>query len=88
MKAFDVEIPELEVSFTVGAADSLANAAAEAGVEIPVGCKDGKCGSCVVRAVEGEVEHRDEVLTPEARAQGWMCACVSRARGERLVLEL
>jgi len=88
MTAFQVEIPDLEVTFTVAADQSVAGAAADAGVEIPVGCQDGKCGSCVVRAVEGEVEHRDAVLTPEARAQGWMCACVSRARGERLVLEL
>ena len=88
MRPFEVEIPELEVNFTVAADQSLTVAAELAGVEIPVGCCDGKCGSCVVRAIEGEVEHRDGVLTPEKRAQGWLCACVSRALGERLILEL
>lgn len=88
MHTYTVEIPEDGVSFTVAPGQSIAAVAAEHGVEILTGCEDGQCGTCVVKVLEGEVEHRDRVLTEEKRAQGWMCACVSRARGEKLVLQI
>jgi ferredoxin len=87
-KEFIVEIPESEVTFWVPSGHSIAEMANSNGVEILTGCEDGKCGTCVVKVIEGEVEHRDSVLTEEKRAQGWMCACVSRARGDKLVLEI
>ena len=87
-KAFQVEIPESEAIFQVPPGRSIAVMAAENGVEILTGCQDGKCGTCVVKVLEGEVDHRDSILSDEKRAQGWMCACVSRARGDKLVLEI
>ncbi|OIK29418.1 PDR/VanB family oxidoreductase [Streptomyces malaysiense] len=50
-------------------------------------CEQGFCGTCRQRVLEGEVEHRDELLTDAERADS-MLICVSRARGERLVLDL
>ena len=85
---FEVEVPESEVTFSVPPGRSIAEVAAQHGVEILTGCEDGKCGTCVVKVLAGEVEHRDSILTDEKRSQGWMCACVSRARGEKLVLEI
>lgn len=87
-RPFVVSIPESELEFRVSPEQSLVEAAAQHGVEILTACTDGKCGTCVVKVLEGEPEHRDTMLTPEKRAQGWMCACVSRARSDRLVLEL
>ena len=86
--SFQVEIPDDQLEFEVEAGQTLAEAAAAQGVEILTGCSDGQCGTCVVKVLEGEVDHRDRVLTPEKRAEGWMCACVSRARGSRLVIEV
>jgi hypothetical protein len=38
--------------------------------------------------LEGEVEHRDSVLTPAEQESGkTMMICVSRARTDRLVLD-
>jgi hypothetical protein len=37
--------------------------------------------------VEGEVDHRDELLT-DAERDDSMLICVSRARGERIVLDM
>lgn len=87
-RPFQVSIPESDLEFCVEANQSLVEAALEHGVEILTACTDGKCGTCVVKVVEGEPDHRDKLLTPEKRAQGWMCACVSRCRGERLVIEV
>jgi len=47
----------------------------------PYSCTEGECGSCEVRVLEGEIDHRDEVLSDEERAEnGSMMICVSRAR--------
>lgn len=52
-------------------------------------CKRGECGVCAVPVLEGEIEHRDAVLSPAERAAGTcMQICVSRAKGARLVLDL
>ncbi|WP_460774630.1 PDR/VanB family oxidoreductase [Microbacterium sp. GXF7504] len=52
-------------------------------------CRRGTCGTCEVGVLEGEVEHRDSVLTPlEQEGDTVMMVCVSRARCPRLVLDL
>jgi ferredoxin-NADP reductase len=55
----------------------------------PYSCTEGECGSCEVRVLEGEVDHRDEVLSDEERAENSsMMICVSRALSPRLVIDL
>jgi tetrachlorobenzoquinone reductase len=55
----------------------------------PYSCTEGECGSCEVRVLEGEIDHRDEVLSDEERAEnGSMMICVSRARSPRIVIDL
>jgi hypothetical protein len=47
------------------------------------------CGTCITPVLDGEIEHRDAVLSPEVRAGNCaMALCVSRAKGDRLVLDL
>ena len=61
----------------------------DAGLDPMFDCKRGECGACVTAVVEGSPDHRDYVLDEAARASGTsMCICVSRARGDRLVLEI
>ena len=56
------------------------------GHKLPSSCESGTCGTCRTRYVEGEVDHRDLVLTPAERASALMI-CVSRAKSGTLVLE-
>lgn len=52
-------------------------------------CRRGTCGTCEVPVLEGDIEHRDSVLTPiEQRDSTVMMVCVSRAACERIVLDL
>lgn len=68
--------------------ESLVQAAARVGVELPVSCGMGICGACLCRVIEGEPQHRDECLSEAQRSSGeWITPCVSRARGARLVLD-
>ncbi|MCW2497838.1 PDR/VanB family oxidoreductase [Jatrophihabitans sp.] len=51
-------------------------------------CQQGFCGTCSVRVLAGEPEHRDTILTDEQHPDE-MLICVSRAAaGTRLVLDL
>ncbi|MBG7702730.1 oxidoreductase [Streptomyces sp. MC1] len=50
-------------------------------------CEQGFCGTCRQRVLEGEIDHRDELLT-DAERRDAMLICVSRARSDRLVLDM
>ncbi|WP_208026060.1 PDR/VanB family oxidoreductase [Amycolatopsis acidicola] len=73
----------------VGPEESILDALDAAGIPMPSSCREGTCGSCETPVLEGEVDHRDSVLSEEERAAGkTMMVCVSRARSPRLVLDL
>lgn len=85
--SFEVELRRSGRTVTVPA-DSTVLAAVRA--ELPdtlYSCEQGFCGTCQQRVLEGEIEHRDELLT-DAERDDSMLICVSRARGERIVLDL
>ncbi|MFF1320286.1 PDR/VanB family oxidoreductase [Streptomyces sp. PAN_FS17] len=85
--AFEVELRRSGRTLSVPA-DSTVLAAVRA--EFPntlYSCEQGFCGTCQQRVLEGEVDHRDELLTDSERADS-MLICVSRARGDRLVLDM
>ena len=53
------------------------------GIAIPYSCRQGQCGTCVTRLIEGAVRMESELgLSDELRAQGYILPCVSRARGD------
>ncbi|WP_338597960.1 PDR/VanB family oxidoreductase [Saccharopolyspora sp. SCSIO 74807] len=54
---------------------------------VPYSCQQGFCGSCKVRVLAGEVEHRDRLLPDDERADS-MLICVSRSAGEQLTIDL
>jgi len=61
----------------------------EAGVEVDSACREGICGACETRVLEGVPDHRDSILSDSERASGKaMLVCVSGCVGSRLVLDL
>ncbi|WP_030618920.1 PDR/VanB family oxidoreductase [Streptomyces fulvoviolaceus] len=85
--AFEVELRRSGRTLTVPADSSVLAAVREELPNTAYSCEQGFCGTCQQRVLEGEVEHRDELLTDAERA-GSMLICVSRARSERLVLDM
>ncbi|GGV38837.1 iron-sulfur protein [Streptomyces longisporoflavus] len=84
---FEVELRRSRRTLTV-AADTTVLAAVRA--ELPntaYSCEQGFCGTCQQRVLEGEIDHRDELLTDAERADS-MLICVSRASGDRIVLDM
>ncbi|MFH8343477.1 PDR/VanB family oxidoreductase [Streptomyces sp. NPDC018045] len=85
---FEVELRRSGRTVTVPADGSALRAIREQALpDLPYSCEQGFCGTCQQRVLSGEVDHRDELLT-DAERDDSMLICVSRARGERLVLDL
>ncbi len=60
-----------------------------AGLDIPMSCEQGVCGTCLTGVKSGVPDHRDQYLTPEERAaNNQFLPCCSRASSARLVLDL
>ncbi|MGR2738637.1 cytochrome P450/oxidoreductase [Billgrantia sp. Q4P2] len=87
--AFEVELADSELIVEVAPDRTLLQALRAAGVDVPSDCEEGLCGSCQVDVVEGEIDHRDKVLTAAERAgQDRLMSCCSRAKGKKLKLAL
>jgi vanillate O-demethylase ferredoxin subunit len=57
--------------------------------EPPYSCKEGVCGTCEVRVLEGIPDHRDLVLSKaEKAANDRILVCVSGCKSPKLVLDL
>jgi len=87
--AFHLKLARSGRLVPVAGDQSALDALQQAGVEVPLSCQQGVCGTCLTRVIEGEVEHWDLYLTPEEQAAGdCFLPCVSRAAGDLLVLDL
>ncbi len=86
-RPFTVELHRSGGTVAVAAGESALAAVRRELPDTPYSCGQGFCGTCRRRVLAGEVDHRDELLTDREREDS-MLLCVSRARGERLVLDL
>ncbi len=87
--AFEVVLQRSGLTVPVPAGESVFDAVRAAGVSVLGSCLKGICGTCETGVISGEVDHRDSVLDAEEQeANDFMMICVSRCRGERLVLDL
>ncbi|WP_420033294.1 PDR/VanB family oxidoreductase [Streptomyces sp. cg28] len=85
--AFEVELRRSGKVVDVAAGSTVLAAVRAELPNVSYSCEQGFCGTCQQRVLEGEIDHRDELLT-DAERDDSMLICVSRARGERLVLDL
>jgi ferredoxin-NADP reductase len=87
--ALEVVLAESGRTVSVPQDQSILDVLVDEGVDVLSDCREGICGTCEVKVVEGEVDHRDYVLSePERAANNCMMVCVSRGCGDRLVLGL
>jgi phthalate 4,5-dioxygenase reductase subunit len=86
-RPFIVELAHTGTAFEVPVGQSILSVLRGAGVKIAYSCESGTCGSCRTRMLAGTADHRDMVLMPEEQDTQIM-VCVSRAKGEKLVLDL
>lgn len=86
---FTVRFAQSDVEAEVTEDTTIIKVAEEAGVPVIYSCLEGTCGTCETRVLCGEIDHRDSILTDEEKEENEvMMICVSRAKGERLELDI
>ncbi|MFJ6919242.1 PDR/VanB family oxidoreductase [Streptomyces sp. NPDC101133] len=84
---FEVELHRSGRTLTVPGDSSVLAAVRAELPGTPYSCEQGWCGTCQQTVLEGEIDHRDDLLTDSERGDS-MLICVSRCRGTRLVLDM
>jgi CDP-4-dehydro-6-deoxyglucose reductase len=86
---FNVTVLPSGRSFTAAPDEALLAAAIRQGIGLPYGCKDGACGSCKSKKIEGTVTHGPhqlKALSHEEEAAGFILTCCGIAQSD-LVIE-
>lgn len=84
---FTLKLAQRGITVPVAADQTAVDALHEVGIDIPVSCQQGLCGTCVVEGDGEGAEHRDFCLTGTERRTK-VALCCSRAKGQELVLQL
>ncbi|MFN4021826.1 MAG: 2Fe-2S iron-sulfur cluster-binding protein [Hydrogenophilus thermoluteolus] len=74
-----------DATFTAAPDETVLDAALRSGLTVPYGCRDGACGACRARVVNGTVELKGVapgVLSDDERAAGWTLLCRAYPRSD------
>jgi vanillate O-demethylase ferredoxin subunit len=86
---FKVTLQRSQQTLEIRAGATILDTLLAANVKVPHSCKEGVCGTCKVKVIEGTPDHRDLVLTPEEHARNdQMLVCCSGSKSPLLVLDL
>lgn len=75
---FQVTVLPSGRSFSVEGGEAILAAAIRQGIGLPYGCKDGACGSCKSKKLEGQVTHgphQSKALSADEEAAGYVLTC-------------
>lgn len=85
---FTVELDTGEI-FDIPGDMSILAVLEDNGIDVFKSCEEGVCGSCVSGLLEGVADHRDSCLSKSEKEAGEQIAiCVSRAKTQKIVIEL
>lgn len=86
---FTVEIASTRTRYTIREDETIAAVLGREGIDISLSCEQGMCGACITAVLQGEPDHRDEVLSEQERAaNNCIVLCCSRSRSPLLLLDL
>lgn len=86
---FEVFLAKSNITVKVHENESIADALFKVGLDVPISCAQGVCGTCITPVLEGTPDHRDQYLmTSEKESNKMMTLCCSRALSSRLVLDI
>ncbi len=82
---FTVTVQPSGRSFSVDRDEPILSAAIRQSIGLPYGCKDGACGSCKSRILEGRVihgVHQTKALSADEEAAGWILPCCAAVQSD------
>ena len=82
-----IEVQSTGQKITLTRSESIIEALARSGIEIPTSCQSGLCGTCKTRYISGDVEHGDCILS-DAEHLEYLTPCISHIKSGTLVLDL
>ena len=82
-----IEVQSTGQKINVTRDESIIDALARSGIEIPTSCQSGLCGTCKTRYISGDVDHGDCILS-DAEHQEYLTPCISHIKIGTLVLDL
>jgi vanillate O-demethylase ferredoxin subunit len=86
---FEVQVASTGKVYTIPADRTVVQVLEENGIDIPISCEQGVCGTCITRVLSGTPNHRDAYFTDEEHAlNDQFTPCCSRANTKMLVLDL
>lgn len=86
---FTVVLARSKREFLIPAGETIMEVLMQAGLRVAHSCREGVCGTCETRVIEGVPDHKDNVLSARERASNKLIMiCCSGARTDRLVLDL
>ncbi|WP_342661744.1 Carnitine monooxygenase reductase subunit (plasmid) [Rhodococcus ruber] len=86
---FEVVLGRSGEILTVPAEKSILDVLEDQGLIVLSSCREGTCGTCETKVLDGIPDHRDWVLSEaEKKANDTMMVCVSRACSARITLDL
>lgn len=87
--SFEVKIDSTGEVYTVNEDETILTVLSANGVDVPSACAAGLCGTCITDVLEGEIDHRDGILSDDEKASNeYMCVCISRAKSASITLDL
>ncbi len=88
-RSFELVLASSGLTLTVPEDRSVFDVIQDAGISVLGSCHEGICGTCEQAVLDGDVDHRDSVLSESERAvNDAMMICVSRCFSDRLTLDL
>ena len=86
---FDVKVASTGKVYSIPADKTIIAVLEEHGIDLPVSCEQGVCGTCITRVLEGTPDHRDKYFTDDEHAKNdQFTPCCSRSKSALLVLDI
>ncbi len=85
---FKVCVQPAGLTFDVARDEAILPAAIRSGIGLPYGCRDGACGSCKSRLIEGRVlhgAHQAKALSAPEQDAGWILTCCATPQTDCVV---
>ena len=87
--SFIVDLARSAKTLTIPPGKTILEVLKENNINLVSSCEQGACGTCKVKVLRGEINHQDVYLNSEEKRRGdVILTCVSRAKSDRLILDI